>query len=211
MNCVKKHSLLFFFCLGLFFSCKKSIQTPTEETHKSDISTAVKHKPYTKLTSTAMEMIKGWEAYYEIEDHLKNYDEISAEQVFNDVNELKEITKELKDSLNVDILKTPAFKSRLNVFENEVLRLEDMSNISAITSSQANAQIAKVLMLFSSLNHKINTVNSQQIYNEEINLEDFFIVERDSMQKVKTEKKTTTDERLKEEMDRYKGNLLEKE
>ncbi len=200
---MKNLTLLFalFFCF--FWSCKRSIQTPTETTHKSDISTAVHHKPYSELTATAKDMIKDWKEYDEIDEHLRNYENISPEQAFNDVSDLTEITKALKDSLNVELLKTPAFKSRLNVFENEVLRLDDMSSISAITSTQVNAQIDKVLMLFGSLNHKINIVNRKQLYNEEINLEDFFIVERDSMDKLKESKKDIRNKRLKEEFEKH--------
>jgi len=188
---MKKLFRLFFLLIIFCFGCKKSIQTPTETTHQSDINIAVNHKPYAKLETTSHEMIKGWKEYYNIDELLKSYENVSPEEAFGNVMELKDMAKALKDSLNIEILKTPAFKSRLNVFENEVLRLTDMADIPAIKSVEVNGQIDKVYLLFGSINNKINTVNSKKRFDDEINLDDFFKLERDSIAKLKNSKHKT--------------------
>jgi len=174
--------------LLLFVGCKKSVQTPTETTKKSDLSQTIKHKTYSVVKPSAKNMIANWKEYALVDDFLKAYENISPEEAFANTFELQELTKALKDSLNITALKTPAFKSRLNVFENEVLRLSDMSEIPAITSTEVNQQIDKVLLIYGSLNDKINTVYNQQKFEEEINLDSFFKLERDSIAKLKVDK-----------------------
>ena len=176
------------FLLLLFVGCKKSVQTPTETTKKSDLSQTIKHKTYSVVKPSAKNMIANWKEYALVDDFLKAYENISPEEAFANTFELQELTKALKDSLNITALKTPAFKSRLNVFENEVLRLSDMSEIPAITSTEVNQQIDKVLLIYGSLNDKINTVYNQQKFEEEINLDSFFKLERDSIAKLKVDK-----------------------
>ena len=176
------------FLLLLFVGCKKSVQTPTETTKKSDLSQTIKHKTYSAVKPSAKNMIAKWKEYALVDDFLKAYENISPEEAFANTFELQELTKALKDSLNITVLKTPAFKSRLNVFENEVLRLSDMSEIPAITSTEVNQQIDKVLLIYGSLNDKINTVYNQQKFEEEINLDSFFKLERDSIAKLKVDK-----------------------
>jgi len=178
----------FLFLILVCIGCKKNIQTPTIETKKSDINIAVKHKNYAKLNPSSKKMIEEWKEYNLVNEFMKNHENVSPEELFGNVIELQQITKELKDSLNIKPLKTPAFKSRLNVFENEVLRLSDMSEIPAITSTEANNQIEKLFLVFGSINNKINTVYSQQQFNNDVNLDDFFKLERDSIAKSKIPK-----------------------
>jgi len=105
----------------------------------------------------------------------------------------------LEDSLNIDLFKTRSFKSRLHVLENEVMRLEDMSNIQAITTQEVNLQIDKIFLVFTSLNDKINTAFNQEKFEKDIDLGDFFtmdkkeLIEDEKLPKKKTKKKTKTD------------------
>jgi len=182
-------------CIG----CKKGTQTTDEEIIKNDISIIVKHKPYVKLDSSAMEMIKDWKEYNIADELLRTYENTSPQGAFDNVNDLKDVTEALKDSLDIEILKTSAFRSRLNVFENEVLRLADMYDIPAITATEVNAQIDKLFFLFGCLNSKINTVNNQEAYNKEINLDDFFLLTKDSI----TDNKKQEIENRDNEYDEY--------
>ena len=107
----------------------------------------------------------------------------------------------MKDSLAIKSLKTPAFKSRMNVLENEILRLLDMNEIPAITAKEVNAQIDKMFLVFGSLNDKINTVYDQEKFNKEINLDDFFVLERDSIAKLNKNKKVEKPKRKPRNID----------
>ena len=191
---MKNSYFIFLLILCVYFGCKKGTQTTDEEIIKNDISIITKHKPYVKLDSSAMEMIKDWKEYNITDELLRTYENTSPQGAFDNVNDLKDVTEALIDSLDIETLKTPAFKSRLNVFENEVLRLVDMYDIPAITATEVNDQIDKLLFLFGCLNAKINTVNDQETYNEEINLDDFFLLAKDSITEKKIERKNDDDD-----------------
>lgn len=165
--------------------CKKSVQTTNPTAKKSDITIAVKHLIKSKLTPSSEKMITKWKEYQTMKELMSSYENISPEEAMGNTYEAQETIQFLKDSLNIKPLKTPAFRSRLNVLENEILRLSDMGEIPSITASQVNSQVDKMLLIFSSINDKINTVNDQERFNDDINLDDFFVLEQDSIAKLK--------------------------
>jgi hypothetical protein len=61
-----------------------------------------------------------------------------------------------------------SFRTRVNVLENETLRLKDMTFIPAITANEVNTQVDKILAAFSATNSKINTVYSQLEVEQDI-------------------------------------------
>ena len=184
-----------------FISCKKSVQTPDVNTKKSDMTLAVKHKNFGELTNSSKEMISDWEEYETLHELITSYQNISPEEALGNASDLHVYVDRMKDSLTIKSLKTPAFKSRMNVLENEVLRLLDMNEIPAITAKEVNAQIDKMFLIFGSLNDKINTVYDQEKFNEEINLDDFFELERDSIAKLNKNKKVEKPKRKPRNID----------
>jgi len=185
-----KHTVyLFLLLMFIFFvGCKESVQTPNTTTKKSDITIVVKHKTHSKLNNASLKMIADWKEYKTMDELIIRYENISPEEALGNSSELEETVRFLKDSLNVKPLKTSAFRSRLNVLENEILRLSDMADIPAITATEVNEQVDKMLLIFGSVNDKINTVHSQEQFNKEINLDDFFTLERDSITKLNEKK-----------------------
>ena len=175
----------------VFISCKKSVQTPTTTiVQKSNMTVAVKHKTYNKLDALSENKITDWKEYKIVDELIEGYKHTSPQEALINSSDLQQNILFLKDSLNIQSLKTPAFRSRLNVLENEVLRLSDMAEIPTITSIEVNAQIDKILLVYGSLNDKINTVYDQEQFNAEINLDDFFVLEeKKSTDTKKTEKK----------------------
>lgn len=166
---------LTFFC---FLSCKKDKEAVAIEIKKSDKNISVKHKISSKVNTASLKRIESWKEYTAFEIFIKRFEKISPDEAFDNVKELKELTIALEDSLTIKSFKKSSFKSRLHVLENEVLRLNDMSNISAITSKEVNLQIDKIFLVFSSLNDKINTVFDQEKHEEEINLDNFFTMDK---------------------------------
>ena len=176
-----------------FFSCKKSTQTPTTDTtYTGDKNIAVKHKTYAQVSASSLEKITDWKEYSAFNDFITRFENTSPEEAFDNVTELKELTLALEDSLRIMPFKTRSFKSRLHVLENEVLRLHDMRNIPAITSTEVNNQIAKIFLVYGSLNDKINTVFNQQKHEEGINLDDFFTMDEKELLEATPTKKTPT-------------------
>lgn len=164
--------LLVFF--GLLFSCKKEIQQEIKKRPKPAMKKSTAHKKATDLTSYAIKKTKNWKNYNELAIFLKRFESISPNEALNNAIELKDLVKKTKDSIPDKTLQTASFKSRLNVLENEVLRLVDMTKIPAIKSSEVNNQVTKTLLIFGSVNAKLNAVFTQQKMEEEINLSNFF-------------------------------------
>lgn len=67
----------------------------------------------------------------------------------------------MKDSIRPEELINLPFRTRINVLDNEALRLKDMTFIPAITANEVTAQVEKIIAAFSATNSKINTVYTQ--------------------------------------------------
>ena len=166
--------------LSLIYNCKSDKKQKLEIIKKSNKDILVKHKSFSSINKDSYEKINSWKSYENFKEFIQRFENISPNEAFANVKELKSLTETLKDSLTIYKFKTPAFKARLNVLENEVLRLDDMADIPAITSTEVNLQIDKIFLVFSSLNEKINALHDQEALEEEINLDTFFKV--DSLQ-----------------------------
>ncbi|WGH74344.1 hypothetical protein P8625_09480 [Tenacibaculum tangerinum] len=168
-----------FLCIvaALFFlviSCKKEDEQKQELPTATEMNISVKHTDYAKIDEKYIDEIKSWKEYFVVEDFLQELQNTTPTEALNNALELKTLTKQLKDSLNVETLKTPAFKARIRVFENETLRLADMTFIPSISAQQVNSQVEKIMLLFSSVNDKINTVYTKKQFDSEINLDSLF-------------------------------------
>ncbi|REH56659.1 hypothetical protein C7448_101702 [Tenacibaculum gallaicum] len=170
-------SRFLFVIASLFFlvtSCKKKEKQKEVLPTKTEMNISVKHTDYSEINEKYIDEIKPWKEYFTVEDFLQELKNTTPIEALNNALELKTLTKQFKDSLNIETLKTPAFKARINVFENETLRLADMTFIPSISAHQVNSQVEKIMMLFSSVNDKINTVYTKKKFDSEINLDSLF-------------------------------------
>lgn len=170
--------LFFFFLVCGFFSCFQP-QDNTEEPFDAIVNSAKnnskKHDEINSVKKNFLKEIENWQAYRNVNELLKRYEQVSPSEALNNALELKDLTKVLKDSIDIETLKIQSFQARLNVLHNESLRLADMTYISAITAEEVNNQVAKILVVFSSTNEKINTVFTQKKFEEEIDITNFYI------------------------------------
>lgn len=158
----------------LVSSCQKKEEQKTELPTKTEMHVSVKHSDYSKINDDYLKEIKPWKEYFTVDDFLHELKNTTPTEALNNAVELKKISKQLKDSLNIEALKTPAFKARINVFENETLRLADMTLIPSISASEVNSQVEKIIVIFGSVNDKINTVYAKKKFDTEINLDSLF-------------------------------------
>lgn len=165
--------ILFSFLL-ISFSCQKKDIKKNEAVKKPTMDVVIKNSKYARLDDASSKEIKLWKEYFITADFLQKLEKTTPVEALNNAIELKKLTKQLKGSLNIKTLKTPAFKARVNVFENEVLRLADMTYIPAITATEINTQLAKVFSLYGSMNTKINTVYAKQRFDKAIKLDSLF-------------------------------------
>lgn len=169
--------LVFLFLMCSLFSCFQPQNNEAEKTVAvSSIKNSIqKHAEISPVKKTFLNNITNWPAYRNVHELLKRYEQISPNEALNNALELKDLTQTLKDSIGPKILQIPSFQARLNVLHNESLRLADMTYISAITAEEINAQVAKILVVFSSVNEKINTVFTQKKFDDEIKINAVFV------------------------------------
>ena len=138
------------------------------------MNVSVEHSDYSKVKEDFLQEIRPWKEYFIVEDFLQELKNTTPTEALNNALELKTLTKHLKDSLNIEPLKTSSFKARINVFENETLRLADMTYIPSISANEVNNQVEKIMVIFGSVNDKINTVYTKKKFDSEINIDSLF-------------------------------------
>lgn len=196
---MSKYFLITFFSFLFILSCQKEEKKEKTQNQikKPEMSVVVTHTPPTVLTPNSQKKVTDWKEYKEINNFLDRFNKTSPSEALSNASELKDLSKSLKDTIRVEILKTPAFKARLNVFENEALRLADMTYISAITPKEVNQQIDKILLLFESINAKIDATFLKEKLNKDI-YSDSSLSKKPSKEKKKiTLKKDKTTSNLK--------------
>ncbi|MDO6812770.1 hypothetical protein [Tenacibaculum soleae] len=171
---MRPYFFIFFSVFLINFSCQKETSKKNIPVQKTGMNTVVEHANYTKIDAAASKEIKQWKEYFTVEDFMQQLRKTSPTEALNNALELKTLTKQLKDSLTIKALKTPAFKARENVFENEILRLADMTYIPSITSKEVNNQVDKIFSLFSSMNHKINAVYAKKSFDKANKIDSLF-------------------------------------
>ncbi len=174
-----------------FFACSKEVKTKEDQKKTvSKMSLIVEHKKSVDVSMLAKKEIESWKEYSELKVFLSRFHKISPNEALNVAIELKDLTKTMTDSLKIKDLKVNALKARVNVFKNEVLRLVDMTLIPAIKDHEVNNQIDKVLLIFSSLNEKINTIYSKKEFDKEVDLENFFELKKEDKEEKSKLKKS---------------------
>lgn len=139
-----------------------SSQFEAGKTIKSD-------KSIVPLNPKSKELVASWPEYQKFAAFVGQYHEITMSDALLNSTELSVMAQQLKDSIRVESLKIPSIKMRLNVLYSETLRLADMATIPTITEAAVLSENNSVIQAFSALNLKINTINSMEKLNEEIN------------------------------------------
>lgn len=171
---MRTYFFIFLSFFGLLLSCKNDVQQEKKEQQKPAMTQVIVHKKGTNLTAYTLKKTKNWKNYNELATFLHRFETSSPNEALNNAVELKDLVKKVKDSIDHKLFKTSSFRSRLNVLENEVLRLVDMTKIPSITANEVNNQVSKTLLIFGSVNAKINAVFAQQKMEEAIDLSNFF-------------------------------------
>lgn len=175
--------------LLIITSCVNKNKEVKVEVKKTGMSLVINHTMPKKINADAVEELKDWTYYKVLNGFLMRFENISATEALSNALELKELVRDLKENIRFKELQTPAFNARLNVLENEIFRLADMTYIPAITAKEVNSQVDKILMVFGSLNAKINTTYNQKRFNEEVNLDSFFKLDSTKAKKTDVDKK----------------------
>ena len=156
--------------IALFISCTKTISRKNNEISRDSLigNTNKVKLQIAKLNSKAIKLVETWDEYQNIDELLKQYQNINSNLALLNAKELSVLAKQLKDSIRVEILKIPSVKIRLNVLHNETLRLADMNTIPSITEEEVVEENSNILNAYSALNLKINNIVNQENLNEEL-------------------------------------------
>ncbi len=176
-----KYFLSIMILMVFVFSCKKqkSVKEDVikEIVVKPQMAVVINHKKPKGLTSASKNELETWKAYNEFNKFLERFENISPNEALSNATELKELIRNLQNDLyetqrhKIEEFNTNAFRARINVLENEILRLNDMNTISSITAKEVNQQVDKIFLLFSSFNAKINTIFVKRSIPDDIMLE----------------------------------------
>ena len=169
------HKVLSIVLLLLFYACssQKKEKTTLNIVTNSEMDTTKKYV-MKELDTFSSKNIMRWKEYFNLRDFLKIYQEISSREALNNALELKGLTKLAKDSINIKELKIASFKARLNVFQNEVLRLADMTYIPAISVQEIDHQVKSVFSTFNSINSKIEHTFKKKSFDNSMELQRVF-------------------------------------
>jgi hypothetical protein len=151
------------------FSCNKNKDTQ-EVTEISDSLKLDENHIENKIGETLIPEAKvdmdNWKEYQLVDELLLKYYSISTLEALSNADELSRLVKMMKDSIKIEKLKKPNIIARINVLENETLRLADMATIPSITKDEVKAEVGYIVAIYSAFNAKINTIyKSESIQN----------------------------------------------
>jgi len=175
---MKRVLYIFFSFLLVFYSCKK--ESKTDETNQAVRDTIAFNKTKNatkiniKLTREAKKALENWKEYQIFDDFISQYSSISNSEALSNATELSELATHLRDSVLDSRLNTHAVKTRLNILQNECLRLKDMENISAIKPKEVSAKVTDILKAYAALNNKFISVYEINKLQNELELDPDF-------------------------------------
>jgi hypothetical protein len=136
---------------------------------------AQKHSATANVNPLYAADVKDWKELKAIDSFFVKYRNITPNEALSNAVELKDLIKNLIDSVQPKRFRTPSLNARVNILYNEALRLADLTEIAAIKAGAVNRQVAKTMAAFSSVNIKINTVIAKLNFESEIDINVDFI------------------------------------
>lgn len=162
--------------LLLIISCKKDIQQKAQVNKNKPLLSVVKtHESFQKVLPAFGKETEKWTALKNTELFLNRFKKASANEVLSNALELKPLVNTLKSSIKPTLFEKPSLNARINILYNECLRLADMTKIPAISSEEVHEQVDKIMVAFSSINSKINTILRKKEFVEAVDVDVSYI------------------------------------
>ncbi len=196
--------------LGFFiFSCnndmKNEIISSTKLTQKNNTTDDTIFKISLKkvrLHSKAKKVVEDWQEYLAVSEFIpKFYNTSTKEALFNAI-EFYKLTSYLKDSTQIKRFTKPSIKTRINVLNNEALRLFDMDSIPSITNKEVIHETENIINAFNALNIKINNAVKKELLSKDLAEFNHLFEKKDTLeikpvQQTKKQKKLKLEKRKK--------------
>ena len=165
--------VLFILCFVLTLaSCQKQVTTNDEnKTEQALLSVVQNFKKPDDIMPQYKKDVENWTHYRNLASFMERFEQASANEVLSNAMELETMVKTLKDSVNPKPFDIDALKARINILHNESLRLSDMTNIPAITTTEVIEQTKKTINAYSSINSKINTILTKKKFEDAVQID----------------------------------------
>lgn len=151
------------------FSCNKTkdVQEVSEKADSLKLdANRIENRIGETLIPEAKVVLDTWKEYQLVDEMLLKYYSISTLEALSNADELSRLVRMMKDSIKIENLKKPNIIARINVLENETLRLADMATIPSISKKEVKEEVNNILAIYSAMNSKINTIyHSESLQN----------------------------------------------
>jgi len=170
---VKYTSLLVL--LFIVISCGNKKESEKSKKPKPLMRVAQIHSTTENVNPQYLAEVKDWQELKAIDSFFVKYRNITPDEALSNAIELKDLVKNLIDSVQPERFNTPSINARVNILYNEALRLADLTEIAAIKAGAVNTQVSKTMVAFSNVNIKINTVIAKLNFENEVDINVHFI------------------------------------
>jgi hypothetical protein len=163
---------LFFLVFVIFFSCdKKKVELVQKQEIKSLLRVVKNYNVAEKVNPLFIKDIEDWEELKAVDNFLSRFKKASPNEILSNALELKELVKSLKDGIKAPLFENASFNTRVNILQNETLRLSDMTFIPSIKSEEVTMQTDKIMNAFSAVNSKVNSILLKKGFEDDIDLD----------------------------------------
>lgn len=164
--------LYILFSILILGSCQKQVTTDNEnKTEQALLSVVQSFKKPDDIMPQYKKEVESWTHYRNLTSFMERFEKASANEVLSNAMELETMVKTLKDSVIPNPFNGDALKARINILHNESLRLSDMTNIPAITTTEVIEQTKKTINAYSSVNSKINTILTKKKFEDAVQID----------------------------------------
>lgn len=188
-------NILFLIAFCIFFSCDKKKEEPVQKIDTTSLLSEVKsYKAAEKVNPIFLKEIENWQELKAVDEFLSRFNKVSSNEVLSNAFELKGLVQSLKDSIKSPLFNNDSFKTRIDILQNETLRLVDMTFIPAITANEVSLQTQNIINAFSAVNSKVTAILLKERFEDEMEFDVQFIgldsTNIDSISRVSIHKKS---------------------
>lgn len=128
-----------------------------------------------KINPLFLQDIEGWQELKAVDNFLLRFKKVSPNEILSNALELKGLVQALKEDVKPPLFENASFNTRINILQNETLRLADMTFIPAIKATEVTAQANKIINAYSAINSKINSILLKKGFEDDIDIDIAFI------------------------------------
>jgi hypothetical protein len=170
LNYIVKY--IYLLILSVFVtSCGNNPEKEEVKKPKPLMSLVETHNATENINTIFFKEVKDWDELKAIDSFFVKFRKISPNEILSNALELKDLIKNLKDSVKPKKFNMLSLDARINILYTEALRLADLTEIGAITAAEVNTQLDKTMAAFSNVTIKINTVLEKISFENEIDID----------------------------------------